>query len=307
MDKKTLLRNFCFTINNPDASIRASLLGDDRFSYIVMGDEIGESKTPHIQGYAELKKRTRFPTIKRLMPTAHIERRRGRADQAAEYCKKDGIFCEAGTISRPGKRSDITLMRQLVDEGKSFSEIMLSSDAAIRYPRALRTLLKIHATKHRPSMDFTPRPWQEVALAILEDAPSQRQIHWFWDRTGATGKTTLCRYLVTAKKAFYAQGGKTSDIAHGLMTHMETQSILPTSNMIILFDFCRTQQEHVNYNALEALKNGMLFSAKYDSQFITFNIPYVFVFSNFEPEREKLSQDRWDVHNLSLSNYAFAQ
>lgn len=53
-------RAICLTINNyVDEEVVQKLLNDDRFSYIVVGREVGASGTPHLQCYAE------FPTGRR--------------------------------------------------------------------------------------------------------------------------------------------------------------------------------------------------------------------------------------------------
>jgi len=51
-------RNFVFTLNNYSEEEHETLLKCDSFKYIIIGREIGDSGTPHLQGYAELKKKT---------------------------------------------------------------------------------------------------------------------------------------------------------------------------------------------------------------------------------------------------------
>lgn len=104
------LRNFVFTINNyTDDDIK--LLSTVQYRYLVYGFEVGKEGVPHIQGYCELSKQTRFNTVKALFPRAHIEHRMGTAKQAAEYCKKDGNFKEFGALFQ-GHRTDLDCARQ---------------------------------------------------------------------------------------------------------------------------------------------------------------------------------------------------
>lgn len=146
-------RNFCFTINNPTNEDRAKLL-ETPYRYLVYGEEKGESGTPHLQGYCELRNQMRLNAIKAHMPRAHIEARRGTARQAADYCKKDGQYIEHGTMSRPGRRSDIDSLYSLAREGKSDYEMAESTGSTfMRYykgAREVRFVYQSHDTAWRP-------------------------------------------------------------------------------------------------------------------------------------------------------------
>lgn len=71
---------------------------DKKMEYMVVGEEVGENGTPHVQGFVILKVRTRLSAMKKWMPRAHLELMRGNSEQAAEYCKKDGNFMEYGVF-----------------------------------------------------------------------------------------------------------------------------------------------------------------------------------------------------------------
>lgn len=119
MQKK--FRNICFTLNNYTIENyeRITKKFSDLCNYIVIGKEIGkESKLPHLQGYAELSKQTRFGTIKKWLNNAHIEARKGTPKQASDYCKKDGDFIEIGKISNQGGRTDLKEFVSEVRNGK---------------------------------------------------------------------------------------------------------------------------------------------------------------------------------------------
>jgi len=88
---------WCFTINNPKKNYK-DLSGVKNWDYMVVGNEIGENGTPHLQGFLAYKIRTAFSTVKNQLPMAHIEKMKGTPKQASDYCKKDGNFEEYGTI-----------------------------------------------------------------------------------------------------------------------------------------------------------------------------------------------------------------
>lgn len=92
-------RGYCFTLNNyteDEENIIYSLPWEYSDSYGVVGKEIGESGTPHLQGYIRFKNATSFNTVKALLPRAHWESQQGTVDQAANYCKKEDDYFEWG-------------------------------------------------------------------------------------------------------------------------------------------------------------------------------------------------------------------
>lgn len=115
------LRNAVFTWNNfPDG---VDKLIQDMYDsqklpigYIIYGREVGESGTPHLQGYLEFHKRVAFAKVKKLLPQLHIEPRLGTQSQAVEYCKKGNNYLELGEAKEQGFRSDIKKITQDIEE-----------------------------------------------------------------------------------------------------------------------------------------------------------------------------------------------
>ena len=87
-------RNYVFTLNNYEESDYDAL--KDHYRYLVVGKEVGESGTPHMQGYIIFKTMKSLPQLKKILPRAHWEIRRGTHEEARDYCKKDGDFIEDG-------------------------------------------------------------------------------------------------------------------------------------------------------------------------------------------------------------------
>ena len=83
------------TINNYTEN-DIEMLSSDKTTYLIYGKEIGENGTHHLQIYVEYGSSKRFDTMKNRYPRAHIEKRKGTAKQASDYCKKDGNFIETG-------------------------------------------------------------------------------------------------------------------------------------------------------------------------------------------------------------------
>lgn len=120
------LRNFCFTINNYTIEDIEKAKTID-YSYLIIGKEIGEKGTPHLQGYCELNKQTRFNTIKKQLPKAHIEERHGTALQASDYCKKENNFEEFGTLNKPGERTDLKKTCDDILKGQKVEDIAIEN------------------------------------------------------------------------------------------------------------------------------------------------------------------------------------
>lgn len=124
MDKPTphACKNWCFTINNPVESKEVYLKKlKDLIKYAILADEVGESGTPHIQGFAQFYDRIRLTALKKLFPTAHFEAMRGTPSQASEYCKKDGRFITDGVLAPTGpqaRKRDYDAALNLAKEGK---------------------------------------------------------------------------------------------------------------------------------------------------------------------------------------------
>ena len=89
----TLAKRWCFTLNNPKAPIQFNEVTMD---YLIYGNEVGESGTPHHQGFVVFKQQKRIGNLKDINGLAHWEIANGTNQQAADYCKKDGDFLEFG-------------------------------------------------------------------------------------------------------------------------------------------------------------------------------------------------------------------
>lgn len=119
---------WCFTLNNYSDELYESILQlyPLEADYLIVGKEVGESGTPHLQGYLELSTRRRLGAMRKLVDRrVHWEVRRGSAEQARDYCKKENDFVEKGTLreSKQGKRNDLEQVKLAIDEGKSRLEV----------------------------------------------------------------------------------------------------------------------------------------------------------------------------------------
>lgn len=133
----------------------------------------------HYQIYIENQNPIRFDTLKKLLPTAHLEARRGSVKQAYEYCTKEetriGESFSNGDIdvaSSQGARSDLERLREMVFQGIPVGEIIINEPAAARYEKHLdRLYFELMAREHSKS----------VRLNL--------NVEYLWGRSGS-GKTS---------------------------------------------------------------------------------------------------------------------
>lgn len=115
-------RDFCVTLNNyteQDVALWKSVFGPI-CRYTCFELEVGDSGTPHIQGYVYFDNQRTWSVIKKTYGgRAHVERTRGTPADNRAYCSKDnnGTFWESGELPQQGKRKDIDIIREGISSG----------------------------------------------------------------------------------------------------------------------------------------------------------------------------------------------
>ena len=136
------------------------------------------------------------------------------------------------------------------------------------------------------------KPWQQQVIDLIKSEPDERTINWYWEKEGNIGKTALTKYILAKfKNVHYFCGGKAHDIAYQIIKNKWDPEIC-------IFGLPRTAEGAVSYNALEQLKDGLVFSPKYEGGTKIFNSPHVIVFANWTPDTTMLSEDRWNIVEL---------
>lgn len=289
---KKRVRNACITFNNPTGALDTS---DPRIKYVVW--QLEKVSCPHYQIYVEFNTQVTGSQIVKIWPGCSFrDERFGTQAQCIAYCTKaesrvEGPW-EFGEKSTQGARSDIAAVTDFIKSSSnpSFDDICDEfPEFVIKYPNGIRTLLKSIAERRSNPMELTLREWQAQLVTELDGPVNDRKIIWFHDAPGNSGKTMVARYLIRNKGAFYTRNGKSADIAHAY-----------NGQRIVVIDYTRSTETHVNYEILEALKDGVIWSPKYDSQTKVFECPHVVCMANFMPDLDKLSKDRWDIRDPLL-------
>lgn len=165
----TQSRYWCFTWNNYDLeeSEQNEIYFQKHGFLYVMGFEVGESGTPHIQGYLEHEKRFRPSELKfekTKWNSIHWEKRKGSRQEAGTYCMKDGNYKTNMNLPRP--------------------VVLMTRD------------------RMRPEQLAIADKFKE-----REDPLFGRNIHWYWEETGNWGKSVLKLYMVDQMGAIEVGGG----------------------------------------------------------------------------------------------------
>lgn len=135
--------------------------------------------------------------------------------------------------------------------------------------------------------------WQAKTNEIIKEEPDDRTIHWIWESAGCTGKTSFIKHRLMnpgLSTCTYVMGGS-KDVKYALIQMAE----IPKT---VFVDLSRTVEGFVSYQMLEEVKNGLIFSTKYESGMKLYNPPHLIVMANFPPEFSKLSLDRWKVWKI---------
>lgn len=328
----TRYTRIAFTVNNPtEEDIQGLSNIQQRSRFICYAQEVGDNGTPHLQGYIEFVNQTTLRTIKGFLPRAHIERATQSREVNIRYCKKGNISKEVYSslvrrgmdpaehpmygnesyvewssphiqpelteanvwstyVEKPREMQlNFTGIQELVEQHHKWADVLrdprmqqhMASGGGLSY---IKELWNTRSFRNIPKPSFYR--WQRDLMDILAEPPHHRRIHFFIDEVGNTGKSTMAKYLCSNFDAILLSG-KDSDISHAY-----------EGQRVIILDFPRTSRDHINWGIVEKLKNGHLFSGKYNSVMKLYDVPHVIVFANFFPPMDVFSRDRYDIHEL---------
>jgi hypothetical protein len=286
-------KHWAFTLNNyTDEDVtRLSVLPNGAV-YICFGRETGENGTPHLQGHVTFLAKVVFNVVRLFVgERAHLEVARN-CNASIQYCKKDGDFIEVGTLpAGSGSRNDLASFKEAVKSGMiALCDIRENhSDVYGRMPRFCLEYIADHTPL--PDMDMFPlREWQQELNNYLIHQPDRREIVFLVDRVGNTGKSWFCHYYARLHdNSQVLLPGKKADMAYALRCDIR----------VLFIDAPRSKQsDFLQYDFFEDVKNGYVFSTKYESRIKYLQKCHVVICMNEQPDLTKLSADRYKIIEL---------
>lgn len=166
--KNTYGKYWMFTINNPTSSADDLVKRYTDYKTVqafVFQKEKGAEGTIHYQGYIEFKKSTPFDRVKRMVGfQAHIEKRKGTATEAIQYCTKEDTKIEGPwkngeftLITEQGNRTDLQAVVDTIKEAKSLTDVVVSHPKeALKYSKGLQFVYRHFKT---PTTPQKPKVW----------------------------------------------------------------------------------------------------------------------------------------------------
>jgi hypothetical protein len=282
--------------------------------YILQG-EYTKEKRQHLQIYAQFNRNLSYKKIKEAFnnQTLHIRPiTYGEKEHCIKYCTAEHLDHEGnpkdiwfpsithGKLQTSGSRSDIDHIIDRIKNGERINKMLMEEDTTYakkhtQYFRTFREIEKltrqakitVEILKEYENVEW--KPFQQDIITYLKTNPDKRKVKWILDTQGNLGKSYLTKYLATTSDAYIVSGGRKEDILFAYDGQ-------PT----IIFDLPRDcQDKEYIYGVIELLKNGQYLNTKYHSEMRLYTTPHIIVFSNFPPDQTKLSEDRWDILDLS--------
>lgn len=330
-------KHWTFTVNNYTPEVFAYVTTPrPSIKYLIVGKEVGASGTPHLQGYAILSvKKTRAQAKLAIVGPgnhAHLENAKGNAKHNINYVSKGDMSKDIWdelkknkedptTHPTYGLNAEVTEVgvrpKTAASKGENIYEAMQSYIAEnagrlneydmsasnyefmCKHEDRFNTILQ-QDINDSITCDVQLWPWQQAVKDYWIDRDvGNRRILFIVDEVGNAGKTILSRYcLVHRPGTQILRMGRVADMAHAINNH----------NDLFFINIPRTKMEMINYETLEDLKDGMVWSPKYKSMMKMFRTsPNLIVTMNSMPNMEALSQDRYVILILENGNWSCEQ
>jgi hypothetical protein len=160
--------------------------------------------------------------------------------------------------------------------------------------------------RYDPLAGKTLLPWQLMFKRFTQTKADDESIVWIQEPKGGCGKTMLARHL-------YATGGTDVYMVNDLGTFKDSASIVKSAidggwtGVLMIVNLGRAAEDYKIYNALEAIKDGIITATKYMGGTMDWEPGHVVVFANWLPNAEQLSFRRWLIFALKPTHQTNAE
>jgi len=245
-------RRLVYTLNNWTPQEYKDLCSW-KVKWMVIGKEVGEDGTPHLQAACILNDQMNMNAIKAVpgMKRAHFESMRGTPQHNYTYCtKQDPLAFTKGSMPKPGKRNDLETAYESLRAGASMKEM---------------------AENHGVEMIKYHKGFTVVRSLLAGPRTEPPKIVWLYGPTGV-GKTRAC-----VEFASKHHGGEywMSCATLQWLDGYDGQSIA------ILDDF---RGKHCSFSFLLRLLDRYPFRVPFKGGFVEWNPDIIFITCPYSPE-----------------------
>jgi hypothetical protein len=182
-----------------------------------------------------------------------------------------------------------SLITGVIDDDSVRVELLVKGSgvvAASVYPRWCYDILS--DKKDIQVEDHPLYEWQQSLADSLTEEPDDRKVTFVIDKKGNQGKTWFAKnYCKYHEDAQFMEPAKKADMAYALQDDLR----------VLFLNITRTTEESNRdylYSFIESVKDGMVFSPKYESRMKYYTKVHVVVMLNTEPNTTLLSEDRYN-------------
>jgi len=144
------------------------------------------------------------------------------------------------------------------------------------------------------------RKWQQELLDLLKTEPNCRTVNWIWSDKGNIGKTDIACEIEDCVDDVIVVTGKAWNAHAEIASYIEGNgNQYPTT---VVLDCERGMSSKIEGTTMESIKNGRFTLTKGSQKKRTRVImpsPHLIVFANEPPEMSLLSEDRWNIIEVS--------
>lgn len=213
--KRVRSNRVCFTYNNYEVEDTITILdrleGHGRtIKYAIVGEEIGEQGTPHLQGFVHVDLPPKECGIKYwkeilgLGQGVHLENAKGTDQQNFEYCSKSGPYMEIGSPAEI-EDSDWARIYKACKEGNLEKALDVDPEKSVKYIHQIRTFCNLYIDPKFDNLLENLYGWQKTVIEKLENQ-CDRKVLFVVDEEGGKGKSALTKHILSSKKAWPCQG-----------------------------------------------------------------------------------------------------
>lgn len=257
-------RTWCLTLNNytDEELLALQAWCVDHTVYHILGREVGESGTKHIQGYIRRKSACTLSVLKKTNERAHWEVAKGTDAQNQKYCSKENDYIEGGELpTGQGARTDQRRVWDSIKEGEGLIDILEEhGDKALRMFNVVKSVKSMVTCK--------PRNW------VMD-------VRIYWGESGA-GKSRAVWDEFGVDNVYPKMPGKWWD-------HYEGQDV------VLIDDFDPGDRFGMTFDFYLKLLDRYPMFVEFKGGSCHFCSKVIIITSNFDPETWWLTQGNRDA------------